>query len=190
MLNGGVGGVCPALSNSPGDSALAFGPRGGHEGLPPPPPQQGGGCWQHRPDLGAKVGSGAGCRSPPPLPEYPPPQKPLPSNQPTFNMTMAMTIPSRPGQAGEDIKHPPHPPPPNGVLACSLRRQLAARWGSRAGHECPPGHAHLPALPRLRRVWGLLLALPREHGQRARRGGSACGHPPLPRGGEDPQPPR
>lgn len=40
---------------------------------------------------------------------------PSPCNQRTFNMTMAMTIPSSQGQAREDLKPPPTPSPRIGV---------------------------------------------------------------------------
>ncbi|KAI6079808.1 hypothetical protein LUU34_01090600 [Aix galericulata] len=53
------------------------------------------------------------------------PPEPLPPNQPAFNMTMAVTVPSSRGRPGEDIKHPQAPP--NGVSACGRRPGLGVR---------------------------------------------------------------
>lgn len=196
----GGGGACPARPGPPHGSLRPSGPEGGTKLFLPPPSREGR-AGSHRPTPTAAPRSQVGKRAlvcqPSPTPWTPP--KPLPSNQPTFNMTMAMTIPSSQGRAGEDIKHPPAPPPQMGYLpAGCLHRPPPARRllgagrpvPSRPGHERPPGDAAVPALPRRAQVRGLLLALPGEHGQRARRGGSAGGRPPLPRGGEDARPPR
>lgn len=79
------------------------GPEGGTRLFLPRPSREG--CPTPTAAPRSRAGERAGCPCPPPLPECPP--KPLPSNQPTFNMTMAVAVPSSQGQAGEDIKHPP-----------------------------------------------------------------------------------
>lgn len=90
-----------------------------------------------------------------------------------------MTIPSTQGQAGEDLNGMPvHRLP----LVSTAASRHARSWGTRPGHERPPGHAALRALPRRGQVRGLLLVVRRQHGRRARRGGSGTGRAPSARG--------
>lgn len=92
---------------------------------------------------------------------------------------MTMTIPSTQGQAGEDLNGMPvHRLP----LVSTAASRHARSWGTRPGHERPPGHAALRALPRRGQVRGLLLVVRRQHGRRARRGGSGTGRAPPARG--------
>lgn len=184
MKRGG-GGVCQALSNSPGSTARACCPEGrektslprfSREGRAHPQSGTYEPSWQAQPGV------------PPPIPEYP--RSPFPPNQPPFNMTMAVTMPSNQGQAREHLKHRP-----NTLQGVTVRRLPAIptitslharRWRFRPGHERPPGHTALRTLPRSGQIWRLLLVLRRQHGQRVRRGGSGAGHA-LPACGQDAQ---
>lgn len=67
-------------------------------------------------------------------------------------------------------------------LVSTAASRHARSWGTRPGHERPPGHAALRALPRRGQVRGLLLVVRRQHGRRARRGGSGTGRAPPARG--------